>query len=468
MEVNRELVARIAERVLRELDGALPAGPAAGGGLAGSFPDVSSAIAAAETAFRAFRAIGLERRVAIIARLRVGLRDQAEMLARLAVEETGLGRVEDKIKKNLLVIDKTPGPEVLQAQAVSGEHGLCLEEWAPYGVIGSITPCTNPSETVINNGIGMIAGGNAVVFNAHPAAKRTTAVTIDLINRLLVAEGAPPNLFTCVAEPSIETANALMRAKGIRLLVVTGGPAVVQAAFAAGKKVIAAGPGNPPVVVDETADLEQAARGIVAGASFDNNVVCICEKEVIAVEAIADRLKRALVQAGAYELKGGEIAAVEKLVVEADGLHPKKDWVGKDAALILRAANIPTSGAPRLLFADVPFAHPFVQGELLMPLIGFCRARDVHEAIDLARQAEHGFRHTASMYSKNIDHLHAMAVAMDCSIFVKNGPNLNGLGAEGPGHTSFTIASPTGEGMTTAVNFVRKRRCVLKDHFRIV
>lgn len=461
MDIDRDLVARIAERVLREMDGP-------GGGPVGVFPTVDAAIQAAEAAFRAFRAIGLERRAAIIQRLREGLRAQAEVLARLAVEETGLGRVEDKVLKNLLVIDKTPGPEVLTAYAVSGQHGLCLEELAPYGVIGSITPCTNPSETVINNGIGMISGGNAVVFNAHPAAKRTTAFTVDLVNRLLVAEGAPPNLFTCVAEPTIESANALMRARGIRLLVVTGGPAVVQAAFAAGKKVIAAGPGNPPVVVDETADLEQAARGIVAGASFDNNVVCVCEKEVIAVEAIADRLKRALVQAGAYELRGAEIAAVERLVVEADGLHPRREWVGKDAAVILRAAGIPTSGAPRLLFADVPFAHPFIQGELLMPVIGFTRARDVHEAIDLARQAEHGFRHTASMYSKHIDHLHEMAVAMDCSIFVKNGPNTNGLGFEGPGHTSFTIASPTGEGLTTAVHFVRRRRCVLKDHFRIV
>ncbi|MBI4911709.1 MAG: aldehyde dehydrogenase EutE [Acidobacteria bacterium] len=462
------MVARIAERVLRELEAAPGAGAGipAPAGQAGVFPDVPRALAAAEAAFHAFRAIGLERRIRIIQRLREGLRPRAEDLARLAVEETGMGRVEDKVLKNLLVIDKTPGPEILEAKAVSGQHGLCLEELAPYGVIGSITPCTNPSETVINNGIGMISGGNAVVFNAHPAAKRTTAFTVDLINRLLVAEGAPPDLICCTAEPTIESAKELMEAKGTRLVVVTGGPAVVQAAFAAGKKVIAAGPGNPPVVVDETADLEQAARGIVAGASFDNNVVCTCEKEVIAVEAIADRLKQALALAGAYELKGKEIAAVEKLVVE--GFHPHKAFVGKDAAVILRAAGIPTSGAPRLVFADVPFQHPFVQAELLMPVIGFTRAKDVHEAIALARQAEHGFRHTASMYSKNIDHLHEMAVAMDCSIFIKNGPNFNGLGFEGSGPTSFTIASPTGEGLTNALTFTRRRRCVLKDHFRIV
>ena len=312
----------------------------------------------------------------------------------------------------------------------------------------------------------MISGGNAVVFNAHPSAKQTTAFAIDLMNRLLVAEGAPANLLCCITEPTIESANELMRAPGIRLVVVTGGPAVVKAAFASGKKVIAAGPGNPPVVVDETADLEQAGRGIVAGASFDNNVVCTCEKEVIAVEAIADRLKAAMVAAGAYELRGPEIATVEKLVV--DGWHPNKDFVGKDASVILRAAGISFTGDPRLIFADVPFEHSFVQAELLMPLIGFTRAKDVHEAIEMALKAEHGFRHTASMYSKNIDHLDEMARAVNCSIFIKNGPNFNGLGFEGPGSTSFTIASPTGEGMTNAVHFTRRRRCVLKDHFRIV
>jgi acyl-CoA reductase-like NAD-dependent aldehyde dehydrogenase len=242
---------------------------------------------------------------------------------------------------------------------------------------------------------------------------------------------------------------------------------VVKAAFASGKKVIAAGPGNPPVVVDETADLEQAARGIIAGASFDNNVVCTCEKEVIVVEAVADRLVAELNRAGAFQLKGADIAKVEQMIV-VNGHSPRKEFVGKDATHILKAAGIAYTGEPRLIFADVPFEHPFVQGELLLPLVGLTRAKDVHEAIKLAKQAEHGFRHTASMYSKNIDHLHEMAVAMDCSIFIKNGPNYNGLGFEGPGHTSFTIASPTGEGLTNAITFTRRRRCVLKDHFRIV
>ena len=463
MEIDRALVSRIAERVLRELEGADVTAP---GARLGCFTDVSSAIEATEKAFQSYRSIGLERRMEIIQRLREGLRLRVQELANMAVHETGMGRQEDKVKKNLLVINKTPGPEILRAEAVSGQHGLSLEELAPYGVIGAITPCTNPSESIINNGIGMISGGNAVVFNGHPSSKKTVAFTIDLMNRLLMAEGAPANLVTCIADPTIESASEIMRAPGIRLLVVTGGPAVVKAAFTSGKKVIAGGPGNPPVVVDETADLDQAGRGIVAGASFDNNIVCICEKEVIAVEAIADRLKAAMVAAGAYELRGPEIAAVEKLVVDGD--HPHKRFVGKDAAYILQAAGIAFTGDPRLIFADVPFQHPFIQAELLMPVIGFTRARDVHEAIELALKAEHGFRHTASMYSKNIDHLDEMARAVDCSIFVKNGSNYNGLGFEGPGNTSFTIASPTGEGLTNAIHFTRRRRCVLKDHFRII
>jgi acyl-CoA reductase-like NAD-dependent aldehyde dehydrogenase len=465
--VSRELVQEITQRVLQRIqtEDRLVAPPLPTGSL-GVFDTVKDAHAAAHTAFLAFRDIGLERRVEIIESLRQGLRLRAEELARMAVQETSLGRVDDKIKKNLLAINKTPGPEVLEPKACTGQYGLSLEEHAPFGVIGSITPCTNPSETVINNGISMISGGNAVIFNAHPSAKKTTNFTVDLMNRLLVAAGAPANLICSLREPTIATAKELMTAAETRLVVVTGGPAVVQAAFASGKKVIAAGPGNPPVVVDETADLAQAARGIVAGASFDNNVVCVCEKEVIAVASIADTLKQLMVEAGAYELKGPEIQAVERLVVDKD--HPHKDFVGRDASHILKCAGIPCTREVRLIFAEVPFDHPFIQAELLMPVIGMMRAPNVDAAIEFARRAEHGFRHTASMYSKNIDHLHKMARVMDCSIFVKNGPHFNGLGFDGSGTTSFTIASPTGEGLTHALTFTRRRRCVLRDHFRIV
>jgi propionaldehyde dehydrogenase len=357
--------------------------------------------------------------------------------------------------------------------AFSGDHGLTIEELAPWGVIGAITPSTNPAATVINNSISMLAAGNAVIFNAHPGAARVTVDCVRHINAAVVSAGGPANLVCAVAKPTIETAQALMRHAGVALLVVTGGPAVVEAAFASGKKVIAAGPGNPPVVVDETADIEKAARSIVAGAGFDNNVVCIDEKEVICVESVAGELKSALARAGGFELKAKDWARLAATVLATAGGPgkegaPNKTYVGKDAAILLTAIGMEGAARPRILFADVAADDPFVWTEQLMPAVALVRVKTADEAIELAMRAEGGRRHTAVMHSKNIEKLSAMARAMECSIFVKNGPAYAGLGEGGEGHTSFTIAGATGEGVTSARSFVRRRRCVLVDYFRIV
>jgi acyl-CoA reductase-like NAD-dependent aldehyde dehydrogenase len=401
------------------------------------------------------------------------LATQYRAISELAVEETGLGRVEDKILKNQLVTEKTPGTEDLEPLAWTGDHGLTLRELAPYGPIAVITPVTNPSETVINNGISMIAGGNTVVLCPHPNARRVSNVTVDLMNRAALAAGAPLPLLHAVEEPSIEIARALLHYPGIRLNVVTGGPAVVKEALSAHKKSITAGPGNPPAVVDETADIEKAARDIVAGASLDNNIVCTDEKEVIAVGLIADRLKEAFARSGAIVLQPHQTEKLRRLILEKEN-GPRKyaaierRFVGKNADVILAEASIPCDPSKRLAVCEVDHDHPFLWTELMMPVLAMTRVRTVDEAIDLAIEVEHGFRHTASMHSRNIEKLSKMARLCNASIFVKNGPNYAGLGYGGEGPTSFTIASPTGEGMTTARSFTRVRRCTLVDAFRIV
>jgi acyl-CoA reductase-like NAD-dependent aldehyde dehydrogenase len=312
----------------------------------------------------------------------------------------------------------------------------------------------------------MVAGGNAVVFNVHPAARGVATFFVQRLHEAMVAAGAPRNLLCALGSPGIESAQALMKHPLVRLVVVTGGPAVVKAAMNSGKRAIAAGPGNPPAVVDETAHIARAARDVVNGASLDNNIVCIVEKEVFAVASIADELKREMVKSGGFEVPASAINKLEKLVVE-DG-HPARDWVGKDATKIAEAAGLRAPAGTKLLFAEVDATHPFVQLELLLPVIGFVRLKSVEDCIVAAVQAEHGFGHTATMHSTNIDHLHAMAKRINTSIFVKNGPSFAGLGLRGEGYTSFTIASPTGEGLTTALSFTRERRCTLKDSFRIV
>jgi acyl-CoA reductase-like NAD-dependent aldehyde dehydrogenase len=438
-------------------------GRARGGGV---FDDLDQATTAAAAAQQEWDRTPLETRDRVIEAMRETTRRHAEELSTMAVEETKLGNVKDKIQKNLLCANRTPGTEILKPIAFSGDHGLTILERAPFGVIGAITPTTNPTETIICNGIGMVAGGNSVVFNVHPSAKKVSAHHVRMLNEAIVSAGGPDNLLSCIAEPSIESAQALMKHKGVRLLVVTGGPAVVKAAMNSGKRAIAAGPGNPPAVVDETAHVDKAGRDIVNGASLDNNIVCIVEKEVFAVSEIADQLKKAMVQNGAFEVTGSAINRLEKLVVD-DG-HPAKDWVGRDATKIAEAAGIKVPSGTRLLFAEVDPSHAFVQAELLMPVIGFCRLPTVEDCIVAALQAEHGFGHTATMHSTSLDNLHAMARVVNCSIFVKNGPSYAGLGLTGEGYTSFTIASPTGEGLTTALSFTRERRCTLKDYFRIV
>lgn len=444
-----------------------PRPPAHAKGRRGVFDDMDAAVEAARIAHEELVAGTLEMRARVIQAMRETTSKHAEELARMAVEETGLGNAPDKVKKNNLCAWKTPGIEILEPRGFTGDHGVTLNERAPFGVIASITPSTNPTETIVNNGIGIVAGGNSVVFNVHPSAKRVSRHHVELLNDAITGAGGPENLVCCIAEPTIESAQVLMKHKGTRLVVVTGGPAVVRQAMQSGKRAVCAGPGNPPVVVDETAHLAKAARDIVNGASLDNNIVCIVEKEVFAVAEIADLLKRHLAEAGAVEVTGPSIARLEKMVVTPDG-HPSREWVGKDATQLARAAGISVPEKTRLLFAEVDAMHPFVQVELLMPLIGLVRLPTVDDCIAAAVQAEHGFGHTATMHSTSLDSLHAMARVINTSIFVKNGPSYAGLGMDGEGYTSFTIASPTGEGLTTALTFTRERRCTLKDYFRIV
>lgn len=477
MSVDEEQIRRLVKEALARL-GQSAAGPAVSKPVAVSGPlflSVEEAVRAALVAQERLVALPIEQRKRIIESIRAICRQHTKELSEIAVSETGMGNVPDKIKKNLLAIDKTPGVEDLGAVAFSGDRGLTIEELAPFGVIGAITPSTNPSETVINNSIGMIAAGNAVVFNAHPGAKRVSARAVELINEAVVSAGGPQNVVCCVADPSIQTGQELMRHADVRLLVVTGGPGVVRAAMTSGKKVIAAGPGNPPVVVDETADLERAARDIVDGASFDHNVLCVAEKEIFVVETVADELKRKMIAQGAYELSAEELRAVLNVVYTDyepgkpyEDLTINRGLVGRSAAKIMEAAGLSLPQGKRLLIAQTDRHHPLVMREMLMPLVPLVRARNVHEAIEFAYIAEQQRFHTAIMFSTNIANLSKMATTMNTSIFVKNGPSYAGLGFGGEGHTSYTIAGATGEGPTTARAFTRRRRCILVDYFRIV
>jgi aldehyde dehydrogenase len=439
----------------------------------GLYATVDQAVAAAGRAFLAYRSMGLDRRYAIVDAIRRSMLEAGERLALMAVQETKIGRVEDKITKNRVVTTKAPGPEDLEVEAVTGDQGMMVTEFAPFGVVAAITPVTNPTSTVINNTISIVSAGNAVVFNVHPSAKRCSAETVRLIHRAIVSAGGPPDLVTAVAEPTIESARALMHHADVRLLLVTGGPGVVREALRTDKRAVAAGPGNPPAVVDATADLERAGRDIVRGASFDNNLVCTDEKLVIVVDSVADRLIRAMTRNGAYLLKEHELRRLERVIFSelgAPGRHGviNPRWIGQDASKILGEIGVQADRDVRLLIADVPREHSLVWTEQMMPVLPIVRVTSVDAAIELAVRAEHGFRHTASIHSTNVETITRMARAMNCSIFVANGPNFAGLGEGGEGFASFSIATPTGDGLTRPRTFSRERRISVVGSLRIV
>jgi aldehyde dehydrogenase len=439
----------------------------------GVFRTVDEAVAAARSSFTNYRSVGLEARKGLIEAIRAAMRANNERLAYMARQETGLGRADDKVLKNALVIERTPGPEDLEPHVVTGDRGMMVTEWAPYGVIGSITPTTNPTSTIINNAIAMLSAGNTVTFNVHPSAKAVSIENVKLINRAIVSAGGPENLVTCVATPTLDSAEALMAHPDVPVLLVTGGPGVVKAALKTPKKAIAAGPGNPPAVVDQTADIAKAAKDIVNGASFDNNIICVDEKTTIVVDTVADRLIQHMSAVGAYRLKEHELKRLERVIFKEMGPANKPgvinpEFIGKDASVILKEIGVVAPEGTRLVLAEVPKEHNLVWTEQMMPVMPVVRVKDVDTAIDLAFRSEHGFRHTASIHSTNVDAITRMARIMNCSIFVANGSNVAGLGSDGEGYTSFSIASPTGEGLTRPRTFSRVRRVSVVGALNIV
>ena len=390
-------------------------------------------------------------------------------LAKMANAETGMGVVEDKVIKNNYASEhifnyfrhmKTCG-------VISEDKAYGVKKVAsPKGVIAAITPTTNPTETIINNTISMIAGGNTVVFNVHPRAKRVSADCLQALNTAIIEAGGPANLITMTREPTMENVDKMAANPKIRLMAGTGGMGMVNALLRSGKKCIGAGAGNPPVIVDETADIELAGRKIYEGASFDHNILCFAEKEVFAVNTAYDGLLHELQKQGAYLLNKAQTEQLVNIVLQpkkGGGHEVNKKWVGKDAARILETIGVHVPDTCRLAICEVPADHPFVLVEQMMPVLPIVRCQSFEQAVEDAVVAEHGNRHTASIFSKDVDHMTRFARVIETTIYVKNSATKAGVGIGGEGHCTMTIAGPTGEGITCAKSFCRRRRCMLAE-----
>lgn len=475
MDFTEEQISAIVRRVMRnmtQVSDSVPQSPSPNvQNGSGVFKDDADAVEAADAAFRAFQKFGIQDRKKLIDVIRrIGI-DHREELARMVFEETQMGRYEDKLIKHRTASLATPGVEELETQAWSGKNGLALEEFAPYGIIGSVTPSTHPSETIINNAIMMLAAGNTVVFNPHPSAKHVSAYVIRLINEALVKTGAPENLITCIHPPTMDSANALFQHEKVRLLSISGGPALVRAAMKSGKKVIAAGPGNPPVVIDETANLDHAAERITVSAAFDNNILCTAEKEIFIVEQAFEPFMDAMRKQGNIRLNASQIERLTGLAFEKKNSEyfVNRELLGRDAHVLGQAIGLNLSDDVRLLYGETGKEHLFVREEQMMPFIPVVRVKDFEQGVAFALEAEHGYRHTASVFTRDMKRATDFAKRADCSIFVINGGTFQGDGGDqGEGTFSHTIASPTGEGITRPHHFARLRRVMNVGSFRFV
>ena len=487
--LNEQLIREVVEEVLGRLGTAKPGAaapsaktechcpkPAASpvNGQFGVFQEAGQACEAAAAAFVKLRQGGVAARQKAVHIVKTLAGSNAAEWGRLELEETKIGRLDHKIEK-LQILKLVPGVEWLRPDARSGDAGITLEEYTPFGVIGAITPSTHSIPTLSGNIVNMVAAGNAVVFNAHPSASRCAATAIRAYNQAIARETGIENLCCIIEHPKLESFKALCANQHIRLLCVTGGPGVVKAAMQSGKRAICAGPGNPPVVVDDTACMKRAARAIVQGAAYDNNLLCVSEKEVFALENIADKLMAEMENNGAVRLNPAQLERLTKAVFTfkegQGGGCPEpvlnRDFIGKDASVLAQAAGASVPDKTPLLFAETHAGHPFVVEEQMMPFLPIVRVKSVEDGIAAALEAEHNYKHTSIIHSHDVEHMTAMARALDTTLFIKNGPCMAGLGLGGEGYLSYSIATPTGEGVTNPRTFTRVRRCVMVDNLRI-
>jgi acyl-CoA reductase-like NAD-dependent aldehyde dehydrogenase len=472
LNYSKEEISNIVKKVIDEMQRTSSVGFSGNSSVTnGVFDDVNEAVAAAKKAQLIWTTTPKKTKEKIIAALRKSMHEHAEDFSHRAVAETGMGRVADKIIKHHNAADATPGFEDLETRSWSGDKGFTYEDYAPYGIIAAITPSTHPVPVLFNSLVIIITAGNSVVFNVHPAAKKLSAYAIEIFNDVIVRNGGPKNLACVLREPTLESASKLFKHRDIELIAATGGPALVKAAFESGKKVIAAGPGNPPVIVDETADLKNAAKTIIEGASFDNNILCIAEKEVFVVDKVFDSFMNEMEKAGAVRLQKPQI---EKLLPHVfipnkyNDIMVNREFVGKNASVLAKAIGLNISDDVRLLFGECPFECPFVQEEQMLPYLPIVRVRNFEDALNLAVEAEHGYHHTAMIHSNNFENITRFTKAINTSIVVVNGSSLAGNGGgSGEGYFSHTIASPTGEGICTPRNFARVRRLSINKSLQI-
>lgn len=431
------------------------------------FNEAEQAVRASREAYETYSDLTLNARREIFTAICNKIAPHVVTIAEKELEETGFGNVNDKIIKLVLALSKTPGVEYLTTEVITGDSGMTLYEYSPYGVICAIHPSTNPSATLINNVLGMLAAGNVVINIPHPRCIGVSMYVTKLINEAIFETCRIENLVITLSKSAKSIADEIINHPDVSLIVATGGRSMNKRALQSSKRVIAAGKANPVAIVDETADIAKAAKDIVDGATFDHNSMCITEKNIVLVdEILPDFVKEIKKQNVYYVEKEQEIFQLAKATLKQN-LTMNRTLQGKSANEILTSANITCNRKINLIVVKVFKEHPFVTEEMLMPLVPLVTEKTFEEALETALFMEQGLRHTAIIHSQSIPRMNKAAKIMQTSIFIKNGSSLAGIGLNGEDKTSFTIANISGEGVTSARDFARKRSCTMTDGFSI-
>jgi len=385
--------------------------------------------------------------------------DHAQELARQAVAETGFGRVEDKVVKNLFACDRVWAAikDVHTVGIIADDpvRGI-TEVGVPLGVIAGVIPSTNPTSTAMFKAIISVKAGNAIVMTPHPGAKACTQAAARIVAEAGQAAGLPAGAVSCISHPTLDGTTALMGHPDVALTLATGGPGMVRAAYSSGNPAIGVGPGNGPAYIERTADIPVAVRRIIDSKTFDNGTICASEQSIVTEDCIRDQVIAELTRQGGYFLRPGEKEAVGAILMRADNtMNPAV--VGRTAERIAEMAGVSVPAGTRVLLGfETEVGHKFPYSrEKLCPVLGFYSAPDWQSACDLCIRIllHEGAGHSMTIHSRDEDVIREFACQKPVSRLLVNTPAaLGGIGATTDLVPSLTLGCGAVGGNSTSDN----------------
>lgn len=398
--------------------------------------EVNTLVSTAELAFNTYSRFNQEQVDNVTQAVTAAARAHAKDLAFLAWKETGRGNAEDKAIKNIYASQYIWNSikDVKTVGMIEEDRANGLTKYAePLGILAGVTPVTNPTSTVIFKAILALKTRNAIIFGLHPQAQQCGAATVKILEAAAVKAGAPAGLIQCIHHPSIEASSALMNHQGVALVLATGGPSLVKAAYSTGKPALGVGPGNAPAYIEKTADIASAVNDILLSKSFDNSMVCASENSIVVDRAIYPAVRKAFSQRGAYFVPESEIAQLSRTVIDPQRHTVRGPIAGQSAETIARLAGITVPKDTKLLIAKLDgIGQNFpLSGEKLCPVLGLYIANDQASAFNLCQGLLNygGLGHTAALHTTDEKVIAAFGERMPaCRILVNSPASLGGIG----------------------------------------